>query len=120
MKFISQIFILSLLNGAYRIENGLINKKSDAHGLVMCPLTYLPSPLTGILLHRLNQLHLGEFLIVDLVFDIEILRSCSSPCKLFEMLLLIFIRISMSERCFVEYMEVCCLMFPLSSNFEGV
>ena len=85
----------------------------------MCPLTYLPSPLTGILLPRLNQLLSGEFLIVGLVFGAEFWRGCSSPYKLSRMLLLVFIGFSMSERCLVEYKGVCCLLFSLSSNFEG-
>ena len=62
----------------------------------MCPLTYLPSPLIEILLPRLNQLSLSEFFIVGLVFDFDILKSCSSPHKLSRMLLLVFIRFDMS------------------------
>ena len=78
----------------------------------MCPLTYLPSPLTGILLPRLNRLLSGKFLIVGLVFGAEFWRCCSSPHKLFRMLLLVFIGLSMSERCLAEQKGVCCLLFP--------
>ena len=85
----------------------------------MCPLTYLPSPLTGILLPRLKRLLSGKFLIVGLVFGAEFWRGCSSPYKLSRMLSLVFIGFNMSERCLVEYKGVCCLLFSLSSNFEG-
>ena len=78
----------------------------------MCPLTYLPSLLTRILLPRLNRLLSGKFLIVGLVFGAEIWSGCFSPHELFGMLLLIFIRFGMSERCFVEHRRVCCVMFP--------
>ena len=78
----------------------------------MCPLTYLPSPLTGILLPRLNRLLSGKFLIVGLVFGVEFWRGCFSPHKLSRMLLLVFIGFSMSERCLVEHKGVCCLLFP--------
>ena len=74
-------------------------------------LTYLPSPLTRILLSRLSWSLLGKFLIVDLVFDAEILKAFSSSCKLSRMLLLVSIEVSMSERCLVECRGVCCLMF---------
>ena len=69
----------------------------------MCPLTYLPSPLTGILLPILNWLLLGKFLIVGLAFGAEIWRVCSSPCKLSRKLLMVFIGVNMSERRFVEH-----------------
>ena len=78
----------------------------------MCPLTYLPSPLTEILLPRLNQLLLGKFLIVGLVFGAEFWRGCSSPHKLFRMLLFVFIGFGMSERCLVKHKGVYCLLFP--------
>ena len=78
----------------------------------MCPLIYLPSPLTRILFPRLNWLLLGKFLIVGLVFGAEFQRGCSLPHKLSRMLLLVFIGFSMSERCLVEYKGVCCLLFP--------
>ena len=77
----------------------------------MCPLTYFPSPLTGILLLSLNRLFLSKFLIVGLVFGAEIWRGFSSPCKLSRKLLLVSIGINMSEQCLVEHEEVCCLMF---------
>ena len=63
----------------------------------MCPLAYLPSPLIEILLSRLNRSFVGKFLIVGLVFGAEILRGCSSPCKIFRMLLFVSIGVSMSE-----------------------
>ena len=69
----------------------------------MCPLTYLPSLLTGILLPRFNWLSLGKFLIVGFVFGIEIWRGCSSPCKLSRKLLLVSIGVSMSEWRLVEH-----------------
>ena len=69
----------------------------------MCPLTYLSSPLIGILLPRLNRSLLGKFFIVGLVFGAEILRGCFSPHKLFRVLLLIFIGFGMSKRSFVEH-----------------
>ena len=69
----------------------------------MCPLTYLPSPLTKILLPRLDRLLSGEFLIVGLVFGAEFWRGCFSPHKLSRMLLLVFIGFSMSERGLVEH-----------------
>ena len=78
----------------------------------MCPLTYLLSPLTKILLPRLNRLLSGEFLIVGLVFGVEFWRGCSSPHKLFRMLSLVFIGYSMSKQCLVEHKGVCCLLFP--------
>ena len=78
----------------------------------MCPLTYLPSLLTEILLPRLNWLLSGKFLIFGFIFGVEIWRGCSSPYKAFRMLLLIFIGFGINERCFVEHKEVCCLMFP--------
>ena len=77
----------------------------------MCPLTYLPSPLTGILLPRLNRLLSGKFLIVGLVFGVEFGKDCFSLCKLSKKLLLVFIGVSMSEWCLVEHKEVYCLMF---------
>ena len=77
----------------------------------MCPLTYLLSPLTKILLPRLNRLLSGEFLIVGLVFGVEFWRG-SSPHKLSRMLSLVFIGYNMSERCLVEHKGVCCLLFP--------
>ena len=96
MKLINQILILFLLNGVYRIEIRLTNGKLDAHGKVMCHLTYLPSHLTKILRPKLNRLFLGRFLIVELVFDAEILRGCSLPCKFFKKLLFVFIGLNMS------------------------
>ena len=72
----------------------------------MCPLTYLPSPLIGILLPRLNRLLSDKFLIVGLVFGTKTLRGCISPYKFSRMLLLVFIGIGMSERCVVEYKGV--------------
>ena len=78
----------------------------------MCPLTYLPSLLTGILLPRLNWLFSSKFLIVVLVSDYEILRGCFSPCELSRMLLLVSIADSMSEQCLVEYRWVYCFKFP--------
>ena len=78
----------------------------------MCPLTYLPSPLTRILLPRLKRLLSGKFLIVGLVFGIEYWRGCSSSHKLFRILLFIFIGFDMSEQCLVEHKGVCCLLFP--------
>ena len=68
--------------------------------------------LIGILLPRLNQLLLGKFLIVGLVFGAEFWRGCFSPHNLFRMLLLVFIRFGMSERCLVEHKGVYCLLFP--------
>ena len=76
-----------------------------------CPLTYLPSTLTEILLPRLNQLLLGKFLIVGFVLDAKIWRGCSSPCKLSENLLLVSIGFNMSEQHLVEHEGVCFLMF---------
>ena len=78
----------------------------------MCPLTYLSSPLTRILHLRLNRSLSGKFLIVDLVFGTKPLRGCFSPCKLFRVLLFVFIEVSISERCLVEHKGVYCLMFP--------
>ena len=78
----------------------------------MCPLTYLPSPLTGILLPRLNRLLSGKFLIIGLGFGVEFWRGCFSLHKLSRMLLLVFIGFSMSERCLVEHKGVCSLLFP--------
>ena len=77
----------------------------------MCPLTYLPSPLIGILLPRLNRLLSGKFLIVGLVFGAEIWRGCFSPYKLSSKLLFVSIGVNMSERRLVEHKGVCCLMF---------
>ena len=77
----------------------------------MCPWTYLLSPLTRILLPRLNRLLLGKFLIVGLIFGAEFWRSCFSRHKLSRMLLLVFIGFGMSERCLVEHKGVCCLLF---------
>ena len=77
----------------------------------MCPLTYLPSPLTEIRLPRLNRLLLGKFLIVSLVFGANIWRGCSTPCRLSRKLLLVSIGVSMSEQRLVEHKGVCCLMF---------
>ena len=85
----------------------------------MCPLTYLPSPLTGILLHRLNRLLLGEFLIIGLVFGAEFWRDCSSLHKLSKMLLFVLIGFSMSERCLVEHKGVCCLLFPCAVTLKA-
>ena len=78
----------------------------------MCPLTYLPSPLTRILLPRLNQLLLGKFLMVGLVFDAKILRGCFSPCKLSRMLSFVSIAIIMNDQYLVEHKGVYYLMFP--------
>ena len=77
----------------------------------MCILTYLPSPLTGILLPKLNRLLSGEFHIVEFVFGAEISRGCFSPCRLSRKLLLVSIEVSMNERRLVEHKGVCCLMF---------
>ena len=68
----------------------------------MCPLIYLSFPLIGVLLHEFNRSLLDGFLIVELVFDAEILRSCFSPCKLSKNLLLVFIKVTMSKQCFVK------------------
>ena len=78
----------------------------------MCPLTYLPSPLIGILLPRLNRSLSREFLIVGLVFRTKTLRGYYSSYKLFKILLLVSIGVIMSERCLVEHKGVYCLMFP--------
>ena len=78
----------------------------------MCPLTYLPFPLTGILFPRLNWLPSGGFLIVGLVFGAKICRGYSSPREFFRMLLVVFIGFGMSKRCFVKHRGVCCLMLP--------
>ena len=78
----------------------------------MCPLTYLPSPLTRILLPKLNRLLLGEFFIVGLVFGAEFWKGCLSPCKLSRKLLVVSIEVSMSEGRLVEYNGVCYLLFP--------
>ena len=77
----------------------------------MCPLTYLPSPLTGILLLRLNRLLSNKFLIVGLVFGAEFWKGCFSSCKLSRKLLLVSIEVSMNEGRLVEHKGVCCLMF---------
>ena len=79
---------------------------------MMCLLTYLPSPLIGILLPRLNRLLSDKFLIVGLVFDAEFWKGCFLPHKLSRMLLLVLIALSMSERCLVEHKGVCCLLLP--------
>ena len=68
----------------------------------MCPLTYLPSPLTRILFPRLNRLLLGKFLIISLIVGVEFWRDCSSPYKLSRMLLLVFIGFGMSEQCLLN------------------
>ena len=77
----------------------------------MCPLTYLPSPLIGILLPRLNQLLLGEFHIVGLVFGAEFWRGCSSLCKISRKLFLVSIGFNTSDLRLVEYKGVYSLMF---------
>ena len=69
----------------------------------MCPLTYLPFPLTKILLPRFNRLLSDKFLIDGLVFDAEFWRGCFSPHKLSRMLLFVFIGFGMSEGCLVEH-----------------
>ena len=72
----------------------------------MCPLTYLPYLLTQILFPRLNRLLSNKFLKIGFVFGNEIWRGCSSPHKLFRMLLLVFIGFDMSEQCLIEHRRV--------------
>ena len=51
---------------------------------------------------KLNRSLSGKFLIVGLIFGAEILRGFSSLCKLSKKLLLVFIKLSMNERCLIE------------------
>ena len=86
---------------------------------MMCPLTYLPSPLTRIPLSRFNWLLLGKFLIVGLVFGAEIWRDCSSLCKLSRKLLLVSIGVNMSERHLVEHKGGLLPHVFMNNSFES-